>query len=275
MVLNLRDGRSNIFLTLSILGIFAILSSTMSKNPVLEPFATILQTPDGFWLGFVASASTIPGILISLPAASISDIIGRRKVLLISAGIFASAPFLYLLITTWWQLIIVRFYHGFATAIFVPVTEAAIAELYPAKCGEHISIFSSVTTIGRGIAPFLGGYILFITDYSYNTLYLAVGIAGFTSFLTTLLFLSESKRTYAQLKRSDTNVDRILHGWKTIAKNSRILAASFIQAIQYYVFGTVEYFLVGYGRLSEGCCTVGCLSDWNHYGKPDCRCHSC
>ncbi|RLI41217.1 hypothetical protein DRO59_07525, partial [Candidatus Bathyarchaeota archaeon] len=37
-------------------------------------------------------ASTIPGILISLPAGSLSDILGRRKVLLISSVIFASAP---------------------------------------------------------------------------------------------------------------------------------------------------------------------------------------
>ena len=246
MVLNPRDAGSSIFLTLCIMGIFAILSSTMSKNPVLKPFATSLQTPGGFWMGFVASASTIPGILVSLPAASVSDIIGRRKVLLISAAVFASAPFLYLLISMWWQLIIVRFYHGFATAIFVPVTEASIAELYPTKCGERISLFSSATAVGRGVAPFLGGYILFITDYSYNSLYLAVGIAGVTSFLMTLLFLAERKRTRAQFSPSEKTGDSMLQGWKTIAGNPSILAASFIQAIQYFAFGAVEYFLVGY-----------------------------
>ncbi|MGC9346014.1 MAG: MFS transporter, partial [Candidatus Bathyarchaeales archaeon] len=91
----------------------------MSKNPVLPRFAESLQTPEGFWTGFVAIASTIPGILISLPAGSLSDILGRRKVLLISSLIFASAPFFYLLINFCWQLILVRFYHGFATGMFV------------------------------------------------------------------------------------------------------------------------------------------------------------
>jgi MFS family permease len=61
-------------------------------------------------LGIVASASTIPGILISLPAASLSDIFGRRKILLFSAFVFASAPFLYLGVTSWWMLALVRFY---------------------------------------------------------------------------------------------------------------------------------------------------------------------
>ena len=121
-------GRS-VFLMLCFMGFFAILSSTMSKSPVLKPFANSLETPTD-WLGVVAAASTIPGILVSLPAASLSDIYGRKRFLLIAGFVFASAPFLYLLVTVWWQLIIVRFYHGFATAIFVPVAEAAIAEAF-------------------------------------------------------------------------------------------------------------------------------------------------
>ena len=83
------------FLILCFMGSFAILSSTMSKSPVLNPFAKSLDTPNDL-LGLVAAASTIPGILISLPAASLSDLVGRRKVLLLAAFVFASAPFLYL-----------------------------------------------------------------------------------------------------------------------------------------------------------------------------------
>ena len=246
MIAGLKETRSSIFLILCVMGIFAILSSTMSKNPVLKPFATSLATPEGFWMGFVASASTIPGILISLPAASLSDLFGRRKVLLTSAIVFASAPFLYLLISAWWQLILVRFYHGFATAIFVPVTEASIAELFPTKRGERISLFSSATAIGRGIAPFLGGYLLFMTDYSYHTLYLAVGIAGVTAFGTTLIFLTKRKRSEGEPRSSEKTTEKLLFGWRNIAGNPSILAVSFIQASQYYVFGAVEFFMVGY-----------------------------
>jgi DHA1 family multidrug resistance protein-like MFS transporter len=228
------------------MGIFAILSSTMSKNPVLKFLATSLETPRGFWMGFVASASTIPGILASLPAASLSDIFGRRKTLLISAAVFASAPFVYLLITAWWQLILVRFYHGFATAIFVPVTEASIAELFPTKRGERMSLFSSATAVGRVIAPFLGGYILFATDDNYHTLYLAVGIAGVTALITALLLLGEKKGSTVHPTRSKNTAKRMVHGWRIVAGNPGILVASFLQASQYYTYGAVEYFLVGY-----------------------------
>jgi MFS family permease len=233
------------FLIICVVGLFAILSSTMSKNPVLKPFATSLGTPDEL-LGIVASASTIPGILISLPAASLSDIFGRRKLLLLAASVFASAPFLYLAVTSWWMLALVRFYHGFATAIFMPVAEASIAELFPKKRGERISFFNSATAVGRAGAPFLGSYILFMTDESFFSLYVSVGIAGITAFVIALLFLAEKRTLALNQTPAEKSTRKMFSGWLDLFKNTAVLGVSFVQAIQYYVFGSVEFFLVGY-----------------------------
>ena len=244
-MLQIKVSEKSLFLTLCIIGLFAILSSTMSKNPVLKPFATSLGAPTDF-VGLVASASTIPGMLISLPAASLSDVFGRRRVLLFSAFVFASAPFLYLFVTSWWQLIPVRFYHGFATAIFVPVAEATIAERFPKRRGERISIFSSATAVGRAIAPFLGGYILFLTNYGYSTLYLAVGIAGVTAFIIALFFLAGRRSPETQRVYSKTATANVFRGWFRVAKKREVQVVGFVQASQYYVFGAAEFFLVGY-----------------------------
>lgn len=252
VISNAKNASHSIFLTLCVMGFFAILSSTMSKNPVLSPFATSLGTPADM-TGFVAAASTIPGILVSLPAASLSDIFGRRRFLLLAGFVFASAPFFYLLITVWWQLILVRFYHGFATAIFVPVAEASVAELSPDKRGERISLFSSATYVGRGIAPFLGGAILFLTNDSYNTLYLAVGVAGVTAFVMALLFLVERKQPIVRHREDSRDVFRRLYqGWGTIIRNGVVLMASFIQASLYYTYGAVEFYLAGYLKTDLG-----------------------
>jgi len=224
----------------------AILSSTMSKNPVLNPFARALHTPDSL-MGFIASASTIPGILVSLPTASLSDVYGRRKILLASGVVFATAPFLYLLATTWWHLALVRFYHGFATAIFVPVTNAFVAELFPTKKGERISLFSSVTTVGRTLAPLLGGYILLVTNYGFHELYLAVGLSGSAALLTALLFLKDRSQN-ANGDGTIRNGSRIFKGWGLVARNRGIAAVSLVEAAQYYVYGATEFFLVGYLR---------------------------
>jgi MFS family permease len=244
-MLRTKWAQKAFFAVICVMGLFAILSSTMSKSPVLKPFATSLGTPDDL-LGIVASASTIPGILISLPAASLSDVFGRRKVLLFSAFVFASAPFLYLGVSSWWMLALVRFYHGFATAIFMPVAEASIATLFPSKRGERISLFNSATAVGRALAPFLGGYILFATNESFFTLYVAVGIAGVTAFIIALLFLAEKRTLTTEPAKVESASRKMFAGWLTIVKNTRVLGVSFVQASQYFVFGTVDFFLVGY-----------------------------
>jgi MFS family permease len=251
MTLQSKNAANNVFLTLCVMGFFAILSSTMSKT-LLNPLATILQTPTD-WTGFIGAASTIPGIIISLPVSSLSDIYGRKKFLLIAALVFASAPFLYLFIGVWWQLALVRFYHGFATAIFVPVAEASMAEMFPTKRGERISLFTSATYVGRGLAPFLGGAILFTTArnddplYNYHIMYLAVGAAGLAALITASLFLAERKRPM-ETKHGNAveTLKRLYNGWGTIAKNRAILITSFVQASLYYAYGAVEYFLSGY-----------------------------
>ncbi|MGB8781111.1 MAG: MFS transporter [Candidatus Bathyarchaeia archaeon] len=239
-----------VFWTLCVMGVFAILSSTMSKT-LLNPFAITLGTPTD-WSGFVGAASTIPGILVSLPASSLSDIYGRKKFLLVSGFVFATAPFFYLFISTWWQLILVRFYHGFATAIFVPVAEASMAELFPSQRGERISLFTSATYVGRSIAPFLGGYILFSTAstsdplYNYHVMYLAVAAAGLAAFVMALLFLAERKPPMVAASRKQDTLRRIYVGWGALAKNRAVLTVSFVQASLYYSFGVVDYFLSGY-----------------------------
>jgi DHA1 family multidrug resistance protein-like MFS transporter len=246
-------GRS-VFMTLCAMGFFAILSSTMSKSPVLKPFSLSLGTPTDL-TGIVAAASTIPGILASLPAASLSDIYGRRRFLLLAGLVFASAPFLYLFITVWWHLIFVRFYHGFATAIFVPVAEASIAELFPSKRGERISLFSSVTSIGRVIAPTLGGYMLFVTLNDFHLLYLAVGVAGVTALIMAVPFLAERRQQPDSAPQEGQVRKRLIYGWKAIAKEKGVLIVSFVQSCQYYAYGAAEFYLAGYlpeiARLDE------------------------
>ena len=236
------------FVVLCIMGAFAILSSTMSKNPVLNPFAEDLGTPEAF-MGFIAAASTLPGVLISFPAGSLSDIIGRRKVLLASTIVFASAPFFYMLINSWWQLILVRFYHGFATAIFIPVARAALAEQYPYRKGEKISAFTSATIVGRGIAPFMGGFILSLTVWNYRMLYLAVGFAGIMALITgTILFMQISEEHRADSPKhlqEKSNTGRF-DGFITVLRNSGILIASLTEAAARYVYGALEFFFVGY-----------------------------
>ena len=96
------------------------------------------------------------------------------------------------------------------------------------------------------MAPFLGGYILFATNTSFFTLYVSVGIAGVTAFVIALLFLAEKKNFAPKLVPTENSTRKMFSEWLEIIRNTQVLGVSFVQAIQYYVFGSVEFFLVGY-----------------------------
>ena len=223
------------FLLICIIGGLAILSSTLSKTPVLPLFSHALgATPAE--IGWIVMASTIPGILISFPAGALSDHLGKRRILLTALIVFATAPFLYLLVTDVWQLIAVRFYHGFATAIFGTVASATIAERYVNGRAEKLSAYSSATIVGRSIAPFLGGFLISLA--SFNMVYLACGISAVLA-LALGFFLPQDTKSIA----SGTARPPFIDSLRIVLKDRKILATSLVEAAQYMVFGAIEAFL--------------------------------
>ena len=235
--------KNRFFYGLSLTGALAILSSTMSKNPILPMLSKSLGADAGLVGGLVIAASTIPGIIISLPAGSLSDIFGRKKVMYISAFIFASAPFLYLFISSPWQLMVVRFYHGFATAIFGTVASAAIVDNFSIEKAARVSFYSSATMVGRGLAPFIGGAILILTNNDFNDVYWAVGLAGVSALIAIVVTYQTGGDTERkQIKKGMT----IRQQLKTIVRNNKVLVASSIEAAQYLTYGAFEAFIVFY-----------------------------
>jgi len=237
------------FLMLCIMGGLAIFSSTMSKNPALPLFIRSLDVPEST-VGFIAAASTVVGIVVSIPAGILSDIFGRRRVILIAAVVFATAPFLYLLITDPWQLVLVRIYHGLATAILGPVAMAAVADTFRKDRGEKMAWYSSATMVGRFVAPFVGGLLIFGDDFRW--VYLADGFAGVLALIAAVrlpLSTNVSASAGEALKRQRGKYSQDL---AFVVKHPGILATSGIEAVQYFAFGAIETFLPIYLNEQRG-----------------------
>ena len=234
----MKSFRPSFFVLVALIGGLAIFSSTLAKTPVLPLFAADLgATPAE--IGWIVVASTIPGVLISYPAGALSDHLGKRRVLLVSLVVFASAPFLYLVVDNAWQLMAVRFYHGFATAIFGTVATAAIAERYNADRAARLSTYSSVTIVGRSVAPFLGGTLISLA--SFGAVYIACAIAGVLALGAGLLLRDHEPKPRGKLE--------LPHFWaslRTVLRDRGILLVSTVEAAQYLVFGAVEAFLALY-----------------------------
>jgi DHA1 family multidrug resistance protein-like MFS transporter len=228
------------FILLCIMGGLAIFSSTMSKSPVLPLFIRALDVPMGT-VGFIAAASTVVGIVVSLPAGILSDIIGRRRIILIAAVVFATAPFLYLLVTQPWHLVLVRIYHGFATAILGPVAMAAVADTFDSGRGEKMAWYSSATMVGRFLAPFVGGALIFGDDFRW--VYLVTGIIGTLSLIAAhrLPHPATAHVSAGELVKKERR--EIKRDIIAVLTHHGILTTSVVEAVEYFAFGCLEVFL--------------------------------
>jgi MFS transporter, DHA1 family, multidrug resistance protein len=228
------------FLILCTMGGLAIFSSTMAKNPALPLFIRSMGVSVST-LGFIAAASTVVGIVVSLPAGILSDLIGRRRVILMAAVVFATAPFLYLLINAPWQLVLVRIYHGLATAILGPVAMATVADTYQKGRGERMAWYSSATMVGRFIAPFVGGILIFGNNFHW--VYVADGVAGVLALLAAIRLPLATNTSGSAWQAFRNQRGKYKQEIIFVFRHPGILATSGIEAAQYFAYGCIETFV--------------------------------
>lgn len=229
------------FLTLCLTGFLAIFSSTLSKSPVLPLFAAHLGAgPSG--VGMVAAVSAFTGIIASIPAGMLSDRWGRKRMLVISALVFASAPPLYLLVTNLWQLALVRFYHGFATALFIPIALALIADLFQGERGERMGWFSTATLLGRFLAPLAGGallgWLVAAPSLGFKAVYGLCSLGGAAALLLALRIPDTRDGAERQRTRGDS-----FRAFRSVLANRAIMLTAMMEAAILFAFGTFETFL--------------------------------
>lgn len=233
--------RTSPFILLCSVGLFAIFSSTISKSPVLPLFASHLGAqPAG--VGIIAAVSSFAGIVASIPAGMLSDRLGRRKMLMFSVLVFATAPFLYLLVSNLWQLVALRFYHGLATALFVPVAMALVADLFRKTRGEKLGWFSTATLLGRFVAPVAGGGIIGLTVFNpglgYNVVYIVCAAAGVIALLLALRLPAVDGGGEEGPSWGETAA-----AFRSLISRRAVLLTALIEAAILFTYGAFETFL--------------------------------
>jgi MFS family permease len=245
------------FNALCSVGFFARLSYALARSPVLPLFALYLGAgPEA--IGFAVGISTVTGIFFKLPAGALSDVIGRKRTMMIGLLFFAFMPFTYLLVKDYNLLILIRFIHGLATAIYGPVSMAVVADIAGAKKGEMLSWFSSVTIIGNLLGAPLGGFILHrspvaagpsLVDFQYA--YLVSGIAGLLSLILAIGVLRGDKSASGGRGLKEASL-RFILGIKEVISDRRVVVTSGMEGLQNLTVGALEAFLPIYAVTVAG-----------------------
>ncbi len=245
------------FTALCSVGFFARLSYALARSPVLPLFALYLGAgPEA--IGFAVGVSTVTGIFFKLPAGALSDVIGRRRTMMIGLFFFAFMPFAYLMVRDYTLLIVIRFIHGLATAIYGPVAMAVVADLAGRNKGEMLSWFSSVTIIGNLLGAPLGGFILHSSAgtaapslEAFQYAYLASGVSGVLSLVTALMVL-KGDTVREQGRGLREGYARFLSGIKEVVSDRNIVITSGMEGLQNLTVGALEAFLPIYAVTVAG-----------------------
>lgn len=236
----------NPFALIVLAGMLSRLGYQMARSPVLPRFAQDLgATPE--LLGLIVAASTLTGVFIKLPAGALSDVLGKKRMMLLGCLFFAVPPFLYPLLAGPISLLLLRFLHGFATAIFFPVASAYVADIVQAGRGAKLGWFASASDLGATVGPLVGGSVLFYTA-SYSATYLLVGVLGILPLLIVLRLPGPQAAAKTNLGPPFSRSRIFWQGLREVLSSPPVLIVSSLEATMYVGYGAFLGFLPPYAK---------------------------
>ncbi len=164
-----------------------------------------------------------------------SDVLGRRKPLLIflimyliASVICAFAPSIYLFITG-------RFLQGFAAAGGLVISRAIVRDLYSGReLTKFFSLLMLVGNLGPIVAPIAGGGVLAFTDW--KGVFIVLSVVGLVLFLIISFNLEE---TLPVEKRVPSNLAQVLSNFGSLFKDREFLGYALTQG--FIVAGIFAY----------------------------------
>jgi len=110
--------------------VFSSSSQTMIIAPMLPQIGADLSVPDSA-LGTLVSAYSFMVGLCALMAGPVSDLVGRRRILLLGSGMMTLALILHLFITDYWSFLAARVFAGVAGGILSGAVVAYVGDFFP------------------------------------------------------------------------------------------------------------------------------------------------
>jgi len=222
-------------------GFMAYSSYAICRAPLLPLFARDLGASPSM-IGIVVGASTLTGIFVKMPAGALSDILGRRPLLLAGALVFALMPFTYLGASSLAALIVLRILHGSATAVFGPVASATVSDLAPlAQRGAWLGTYATAQGAGQALGPALAGYL--IASGRFDLAFIAAGVVG----LAVPLIVGTWSPSLP-VHETPARWPAFRAGLLEVLRHRLILVTSSAHAAQFVLNGALSAFLPLYGR---------------------------
>lgn len=167
--------------------IFAAVTGVGIVVPLLPLYAHDLGA-SGLYVGLIFGAFSLSRTFFLPYFGRLSDLKGRKPIIV--PGFFAyaliSVAFIYSDAVN--TLIIIRFFHGIASAMLMPVIQAYIGDITPSgREGTTMGLFNMSLFLGLSLGPLIGGVIK--DSFSLRASFICMGSLALIGFFLSLALL--------------------------------------------------------------------------------------
>lgn len=173
--------------------LFIAVFATMLGTGIIEPFMGIYAESlgaNGFLIGLIFGSFTLSRAIFTPFIGRWSDKKGRKNLLVVGLAGYTILSFFYAHASTSTSLIIIRFFHGLASAMVLPIAMAYIGDIAPKNQeGKYLGTFTISFFMGLAFGPVIGGTLHDIV--SMNAAFYAMGAISLFSLLMLVFMLPE------------------------------------------------------------------------------------
>ncbi len=174
-----------------VISIFSCMLGSGIVVPLLPLYAESLGA-SGLWLGVIFAAFPISRILTTPVFGRLSDRKGRKPFISIGLLAYGIVSFGVIYTNTVFQLVLMRFLHGLAGALILPIAQAYVGDISPpGEEGKWMGYANAAFFSGFGFGPLMGGVLA--EHLGMDAAFLAMGVLSLLAFTITIFFLPEIK----------------------------------------------------------------------------------
>ena len=222
--------------------------------PIL-PFYIESMGASGTELGLLNASYAVMRLIFGPIWGSISDRIGRKRILMVGILGFGITMVWFGLATQLWMLFAARILAGILSSATAPTTMAYIGDNGPeGELGKGLGRLSAAGGIGAILGPLLGGLV---ASNSLSTpFFIAAGLAG-VSLVMALIFLPESKPVQREESEKKKRIIDLREWGKAIfSRVGKLFTLTFVSTSGLYIFSNA-FGLFGLERFGFGTEEVG------------------
>lgn len=193
----------NMFITMSAIGLIIPIMPNFLKE-----FGATAKV-----LGYLISIIAFAQFIFSPIAGSLSDRIGRKKLIVFGLILNGTCQILFGLATELWELFVLRFLIGVGSAFITPPIMAYAADITTVEeRGKAMGLIGAAISFGFMVGPGIGGAL---SNVSLHFPFFVAGIAAIIAGISSLLFLPKTTPNRDEAPSGNNIVKEMIRSVKT------------------------------------------------------------